>query len=107
MSQAICGCVVDGASVDDAVGGEEDVVEDAVVVDVVVEINAVDCAEVDGLAADDGGRGAEVSAGSGFVVAVEAEVTWIAGISKGERIGMSRDSTECERGCGRKQREFR
>ena len=40
------GCVVHGASIDDAVGGEGDVVVEAVVTDEIVEIDAVDCVEI-------------------------------------------------------------
>ena len=81
--------IVDGASVDRSVGGEDGVGVERLVVDVVIEVDAVDCTEVNGLAADDGRRRGKVSAGSGVVITIEDEGHGLAGISKSERVSVS------------------
>src|SRR5437868_2565993 len=72
-----------------------------------IQIDAVDGAEVNRLAADDCGRWGEVSAGSGIVITIEDEGHGLAGASEGERVGMSRQAAEGEGGCYSKQRKLR
>src|SRR5271170_2352843 len=68
----VCG-IVHRASIDDAVGGEGGVVVGGVGVDAVIEIDAVDCGEIDRFAADDSRRTGHISSGCVLVVPVEGE----------------------------------